>query len=292
VANINLKIVDEDGMPVVGVPCEIGLVKTMAIPYKVSEVCGLSDSNGCFSVRGETVRCPMCTIARNDPDVYACSFLSEVSKKDYMVVLRKRGAPIPLIRNAGASCEFPHPEESVEYDCFRCDFLPPYGKGRVGDIKIVLKGGVRDLADEDALEASYWYDVKLGFKEEGGGAVLQQTTDESHYKYTRIAKQNWTWSDALHYWRKGLAGLTQKTEFNSNDNHLVIRVIRRVAGVPHFYYGVIKRFDVDIGIPDKSRHIEIETMINPNPDDPNIEFDGHALKPQDPKAPVAKADEK
>jgi len=287
---VQIKVIDESGAPMSGVSCEARFARALGIGSKVDTVKGCSAIDGLFSAEGETIASPRCSIASDSDEYYESAVCASLTNM-YEVVVRKKGTPINLIKDHSQICEFSYPLEKVEYDCFLCDYLPPYGKGKQSDFTIYLKGGVRDLSDPEERDKSYWYDTRLIVSQGKGGFVLGKTTPESEYFYTRVADSTWNWKPEMHYWVKGRDG-GQKTRFNYVKNHMVFRVVRKVADVDHYYYGVIRRFSVRIGIPDKSRRIDIETMINPNPDDPNIEFNGHALKPQDPKAPVAKAAEK
>jgi len=287
-ANVQFRIVDESGKPLSGMPCDVRFARELSISPKVDIVDGISDAKGFFRAKGETIAAPTCVVRGEG---YYKTLFPATENDMGTFVIQKRGAPIPMVFGGSQICRFPYPLEKAEYDCFLCDFLPPYGKGNHADFTIFLKGGVRDIPNLDARDESYWYDTRL-VTNEGGGFVVRDSIAHSDYRYSRVAGATWKWNHELHFWCKGLRGPTQESEYDNNKKHIVFKIVRKIGDVEHLYYGVIKEYSVFIGIPNKSRQIDFATMINPNPDDPNIEFDGHALKPQDPKAPVAKAGEK
>ncbi len=141
-----LRVVDQDGMPVVGAKIDGGL-QTGDGYNDYTPIRGTTDTNGEFVVQGKCTNRIRCGITLDG--YYASEFVlpnyaSRHTFRDgkwhpygsqHAVVLKKIIDPQPMIfHDERASFKVPAYEEWVGFDCEKFDFVSPYGLGAAKDM--------------------------------------------------------------------------------------------------------------------------------------------------------------
>lgn len=208
---LTLKVIDEDGTPIEGADCDVGLGSRLHMDRR-NNFTGKSDQKGMFEVEG---RCRGdLWIKLSKPGYYAStpSFpfapnenldFELVKKRGFLpwnpvivTTLKKIGKPIPMIvrwPNDMARVDFPDDTKGMQlrWDILKADWLPPHGKGEHGDLLFSYdqeQGGVN--AGNDGPQF-YWRELDLKFANEHDGfvAIEELHGGESMLKFPRMAPE-------------------------------------------------------------------------------------------------------
>lgn len=288
---LTLKVVDENGAPVVGADCDVGLGSRLHMDGRNSFK-GKSDQQGMFEVEG---RCRGdLWIEVTKPGYYpsAPSFpfspkenldFDLVKKRGFLpwnpvivTTLKKVGKPIPMIVRWArdmAKVDFPDDTkgQQLRWDILKADWLPPHGKGEHGDLIMSYnedKGGVNIGNDGPQF---YWHELYLKFATEHDGffAIEELHGADSMLKFPRLApEEGYTVKE-----------MTIKTEF----------IEPRISYSGNkSKYGYLLRFRTEVDDDGKivralygkvvepirpGRTFNLNSYINPEWNDRNLEYD-------------------
>ena len=141
---VNVRLVDEDGHPLAGFPCEAGFClpgKTWDAYKQVSQK-GKTGEDGVFSAEGVSMN--TCGFASKPDGYYGSSktpFLNEARDKMWLpyprnetLVLKKIGRPAPMYAMARARLVLPDKEGTFGYDLEKADWVAPHGEGATADL--------------------------------------------------------------------------------------------------------------------------------------------------------------
>jgi hypothetical protein len=282
--NVTLKVVDENGQPVVGATASVGYIGK-PLPGQViedardlsKEISGLTDQNGLFTASHSDTSLSLGFDVQKAgyypthiaytlfmPGQFGSDAVSKNRNPTITIVLKKIGNPIPmfakwLITEPPAFKKAGRPpvsfNKSIGYDLIVGDWVAPYGKGQTTDIIFTEEFSKQSLTD-------FYYKLTISFPntsdgiqeykvpdaEEGSGLRSPYEAPVDGYR-SQLTKEN--------YHHPGQAG--KPYEFDENKIYF-FRVTRSGESGPHYgkIYGDFMRFTY---------------YLNPMPDNRNVEFD-------------------
>jgi hypothetical protein len=288
---LTLKVIGEDGTPVVDAECDVALGSRLHMDGRNSFT-GKSDNNGMFEVEGRCRGDLWIEVTKPGyyPSTPSFPFTPKenldfdlVKKRGFLpwnplivTTLKKVGKPIPMIvrwPNEMAKVSFPDDTkgQQISWDILKADWLPPHGEGEHGDLILSYnedKGGVNIGNDGPQF---YWHELNLRFANEHDGflAIEELHGADSILKFPRIAPvEGYTVKE-----------MTIRTEFieprisysgNKSKYGYLMRFRTEVdddGKVGRALYGKVTK-PIQPG-----RSFNFHSYINPNWNDRNLEYD-------------------
>jgi hypothetical protein len=230
-----LRVIDQDGHPVVGAKIRGGMITGDRHNDHVL-IRGITDTNGEFVVQGKCTNRIRCGITMNEyyasefelPD-YANSHTFRDGKwypygSRHTIVLKKIINPQPMsYHDLRTSFKVPVYEEWVGFDCVKFDFVSPYGKGVENDM--LLRFALKNPSENDyhmMMEVTFTNNLYAGAYEMG-------KTQMSEFKSVYHADTNAVYRQSFLYRYDRAPGMTPKyTNQLSDDKYLVFRTRTKV----------------------------------------------------------------
>ncbi|HWY31191.1 MAG TPA: hypothetical protein VNX46_10570 [Candidatus Acidoferrum sp.] len=250
----NVKVVGEDGNPVVG--AEVAVQYTVpATPDSgqptYAEIKGMTDPNGMFSA-SHTDSSWGLGVSVGKPDYYFTHighqfyFDDKNRNPSFTLVLKQIGKPIAMYAKQITSITFPVFNKAIGYDLMAGDWVAPYGKGVTTDFQF----------SENHTDAKSGYTFTVSFPHPGDG--IQGVTRD---------------------WNSGVSGLVSLHEAPI-DGYEPQYVQTQMADPDRIYYFRVRTvLDSQGNI--LSTHygkiygdfMQFRYYLNPAPNDRNVEFD-------------------
>ncbi len=270
-AKLTVKLVDEDGQPLVGMPVTVG--------FSEESRRGSTDTNGCFTATGrEMYGDPGCGC------VYTGYYRSHLQYK-YTVddtntdrwlpwnpvvtmQLRRVINPIPMYAKY-VETQMPKLDEPVGYDLVVGDWVSPHGKGLTNDFLFQMTRRVASFLDFDGT-------LTLTFSNPFDG--LRKRDTKLYLGSMFIDDYESPASGYTSRWEKTVGYLPGKGHFETNkqelgDCYLRVRTVTNGEGdVIQGLYGKISAIEVYPRGPGMGS-LKFVYYLNPTPNDRNMEFD-------------------
>ena len=235
------RVVDQDGMPVVGAKIDCGL--QTGDSYKdYTPIRGATDTNGEFVVQGKCTNRIRCGITKEG--YYASEFVLpnyayrhtckdgkwQPYGSQHIVVLKKIVNPQPMIfQNRRASFKVPVYEEWVGFDCEKFDFVSPHGQGAAKDM--LLRFMLNNPTTDD-----YHMTMEVSFTNNPyAGAYELERNRMSEFESVYHADTNAVYLKSFAYsFDKSSGKASEYTTQLKSDKYLVFRTspVRQVGRAP------------------------------------------------------------
>jgi hypothetical protein len=184
------------------------------------------------------------------------------------IVMRKLENPVPMYaRHAGMKQEIRVPElnKDIGFDLVVCDWVAPFGEGKIADFVFNLEKNFINTKD-------YWAVLNLKFSNNNDGIinVKENFKDGSVFKLPRFAP-DYGYQNAIKFSRSR-SGTNRKKTYSTEDNYIFRIRSKEVDGEIFGLYGKIQG-EIEIGsLRDLNPKINFKYFLNPD-GTKNLEFD-------------------
>ncbi|MDT8317355.1 MAG: hypothetical protein RQ824_05125 [bacterium] len=270
---VTIRVVDENGKPVVGMPVGIGF----PVPAKTHRgiageaVKGFSDSNGLFEAQHETM--DYVNFGADKEGYYKSRgrFNFSRSKSNQWepwnptveLVMRKKENPVAMYARK-INVDMPVLGKEVGFDLMEGEWVAPYGKGKYPDFVFKMDSTVKSLLEFAGV-------LKLTFPEPFNGiqVIKEDLQYGSSFKLPRFAPES-GYQDELVKDNKSIPDQPYKEDY-AKDNNYTFRIRAEVeeGKLVRAMYGKIQR---DIRFDPRSKRIHFTYYLNPDYTK-NLEFD-------------------
>lgn len=277
-AKEGLRVVDQDGMPVLGAKIDGGLQTGDGYDDYIP-ICGATDTNGEFVVQGKCTNRIRCGITLDG--YYASEFVLpnyayrhtfrdgkwHPYGSQHTVVLKKIIDPKPMIfRDERTSFKVPVYKEWIGFDCEKFDFVSPRGKGLVKDILL------RFVLDNPTTD-DYHMTMEVSFTNNPyAGAYEMDRTSVSEFQSVYHADTNAVYRRSFVYrFDQSPVRTPEYTAQLRSDKYLVFRTRTKVDAEGRLVSALYGKIYGDWNFVGPGGMSMAQFVFNTNPNDTNLE---------------------
>jgi hypothetical protein len=197
-AEVTIKVIDENGIPMQGGKVEIGLTVPMGTEQGVKNtiIKGVTDSSGLYRASGHTLDHIGYSVKKEGwyESYGEYRFAKRQSGKwqpwnpEIKVVMRKIEKPVPMhardLQMTRPGIMIPFAGKDVGFDLIEFDWVTPYGKGKRADLLFHLESTYKNKDDFDATLT-----IIFPNKYDGIQGIKDDRKDGSMFKLPRYAPE-------------------------------------------------------------------------------------------------------